>query len=273
MFITRSIRTSYQSLLVALALLSSQFITGCVSTQELTYFQGQPGQTDALPLTSRYTPKIQSGDVLSVQVSSLNPEATTFFNPYAAVAVADRGGQSVVPGGPPTTPAMNGYLVDADGKIELPLLGKISVAGQTTAQIKDRLRGLLKEYLREPTVNVRNLSFTVSVMGEVARPSMLTVAKEQITLLEAISLAGDATIYGNRKNALIIREENGQRTFARVDLTRRDLFTSPYYYLHPNDVVYIEPGKARAAAADRTMQLVPIALSGLSFLAIIFSRY
>lgn len=275
MLFTHVIRRSNRPLMIILALVVGQFITGCVSSRELTYFQQAPDQLDVLPATSRYVPMIQPGDVLSVQVSSLNPEASTFFNPYAAVAVADRGAQSVVPTGNAVIPAptMNGYLVDADGTIELPVLGRVKVAGLTTAQIKEHLRGCLTEYLREPTVNVRNLSFTVSVMGEVARPSMLPVYKEQITLLEALSLAGDATIYGNRNNVLIIREENGQRTFARVDMTRRDLFNSPYYYLHPNDVVYIEPSKVRATAANRTTQVVPIVLSGLSFLAVIFSRF
>ncbi len=170
-------------------------------------------------------------------------------------------------------PAQSGYLVDNTGAIELPVLGKVAVAGQTANQVKDRLRESLREYLKEPTVTIRNLNFRISVMGEVMRPSLFTIPNEQITLLEALSLSGDITIYGRRENVLIIREEDGKRTFARVDLTRRDLFSSPYYYLHPNDVVYVEPGKARAATADRTNQLLPIALSALSFVAIIVSRF
>ncbi|GAB3976825.1 hypothetical protein GCM10028806_37090 [Spirosoma terrae] len=170
-------------------------------------------------------------------------------------------------------PAVNGYLVDNTGMIELPLLGKVNVTGKTVTEVKDQLRSSLKEYLKEPTVNVRNQNFRISVMGEVARPSLYTIPNEQITLLEALSLSGDVTIYGRRDNVLLIREENGKRSFNRIDLTRRDLFNSPYYHLHPNDVVYVEPGRVRAASADRTNQLLPIVLSGLSFVAIIFSRF
>jgi polysaccharide export outer membrane protein len=228
---------------------------------------------DTLTVATRYVPKIQPGDILSIQVSSLNPEASSFFNPYAALAIADRGSAQPMVTSATPLPAQNGYLVDNMGTIELPVLGKVTVAGRTASEVKDRLRESLKEYLKEPTVNIRNLNFRISVMGEVLRPSLFTIPNERITLLEALSLSGDVTIYGRRENVLIIREENGRRTFGRVDLTRRDLFSSPYYYLHPNDVVYVEPGKARAATADRTNQLLPIVLSGLSFLAIIFSRF
>lgn len=267
-------RTRYLSLLFATLLTGSQVLTSCVPTKQLAYFQGEPTRMDTLTVASRYVPKIQAGDVLSVQISSLNPEASSFFNPYAALTIADRGGtqQNLLNSTTPL-PAQNGYLVDNTGAIELPVIGKINVAGQTAGEVKERLRDSLKEYLKEPTVNIRNLNFRISVMGEVLRPSLFTIPNEQITLLEALSLSGDVTIFGRRDNVLLIREENGKRTFARIDLTRRDLFTSPYYYLHPNDVVYVEPGKARAATADRTNQLLPLFISGLSFLAVIASRF
>ena len=266
-------RSRSLSLLVVVLLAGSQFLTGCVQTKQLAYFQGEPNRMDTLTVAARYVPKIQSGDVLSVQVSSLNPEASSFFNPYMSLAIADRGGMQPMATTATPLPAQSGYLVDDSGTIELPVLGKIAVAGQTTTQVKNRLREALKEHLKEPTVNIRNLNFRISVMGEVMRPSLFTIPNEQITLLEALSLSGDVTIYGRRENVLIIREENGKRTFARVDLTRRDLFSSPYYYLHPSDVVYVEPGKVRAATANRNNQLMPVVLSGLSVAAIILSRF
>lgn len=268
-----SIRFTHTLQFLILGLLAgSQLLTGCVSTKQLSYFQSASTGLDSGLVGDRYQPTIQPGDVLSVQVSSLNPEATVFFNPYAAFAVAERGAPATVNSTQPLAPA-NGYLVDNAGAIELPMLGKMVVTGQTTIQLRDKLRDRLREYLKEPTVNVRNLNFRISVMGEVARPSLFTVPNEQITLLEALSLAGDVTIYGRRDNVLVIREENGQRTFTRLDLTRRDLFNSPSYYLHPNDLVYVEPGRARAIMANGTAQLLPVALSGLSVLAIIFSRF
>ena len=213
-------------------------------------------------------PTIQSGDILTVRVSSLSPEATAFFNPPSATMPLDRMMTPTMT----SLPEITGYLVDQNGTLELPLIGKVKVGGLSTAQATDRIREELKTYLKEPTVNIRNQNFRVSVMGEVARPSLFTVPNEKITMLEALSLAGDITIYGRRDNVLLIREVNGLRTFTRIDLTNRELFRSPYYYLHPNDVIYVEPGRARVATADRTYQLLPIALSALSFLAIIFSR-
>lgn len=263
----------YKQLVLLVFLAYSQLLVSCISSKQVTYFQNQANQSDSIALSARYVPKVQVGDVLSVQVSSLNPEASSFFNPYTAIAVADRSGQPVTAATTTALPSMNGYLVDANGFIELPVIGKVNVKDQTAAQIKDHIRESLKEYLKEPTVNVRNLNFRISVMGEVARPALYTIPNEQITILEALSLSGDATIFGRRDNVLVIREENGKRTFARVDLTRRDLFNTPYYYLHPNDVVYVEPGRARAAAADRTTQLMPILFSALSFLAIVASRF
>ncbi len=266
-------KRSYRAAFAAVVVCGSQYLTACVSTKELAYFQDGAGQEIATTTAARYAPTIQPGDLLAIQVNSLNPEASSFFNPYTAMSVADRGGQPIQV--TPTTPlpAQNGYLVDNDGTIELPVLGKVAVTGRTTAEIRDDLRRKLGEYLKEPTVNVRNLNFRISVMGEVSRPSLFAIPNERITLLEALSLAGDVTIYGRRENVLVIREENGQRTFGRIDLTSRDVFRSPYYYLHPNDVVYVEPGRAKAATANRTNQLLPTVLSALSFVAIIFSRY
>lgn len=266
-------RTSLLRIALLSLTISGQFLTGCVSTQRLTYFQDDAKAADAQKLASRYVPTIQPGDVLSIQVSSLNPEASTFFNPYASFAIADRSAQPSTATPATPLPAVSGYLVDNSGAIDLPVMGKVNVSGQTTAQVKDRLRESLKEYLKEPTVNIRNLNFRISVMGEVTRPSLFTIPNEQITLLEALSLAGDVTIFGRRDNVLLIREENGQRQFARIDLTRRDLFNSPYYYLHPNDVIYVEPGRTKAAMAERSMQLAPLVLSALSFVAILVSRF
>ncbi|RIV23415.1 polysaccharide export protein [Fibrisoma montanum] len=271
---TISKRMFFLTAMLGLLILGCQSLTSCVSTRELVYFQDTPGEGEKSAVASKYIPTVQAGDVLSIQISSLNPEASSFFNPYSTVALAaERGNQMNTPGSTTPLPPSTGYLVDGAGDIELPVIGKLHVKDQTTSQVKDVIRDKVKDYLKEPTVNVRNLNFRISVMGEVMRPALFTIPNEQITLLEALSLSGDISIYGRRDNVLVIREENGQRTFARLDLTKRDVFKSPYYYLHPNDVVYVEPGKAKAATADRTNQLLPIVLSALSFLAIIASRF
>ena len=248
------------------------YLTSCISSKELVLYQKELAGKDTIVLAPRYIPTIKAGDVLSIQISSLSPEATALFNPYAAITAMQGTAATQNPqmSSAPYTP---GYLVNEEGQIELPLLGKQTVLGLTNTQAAAQIRQKLLDYLKEPTVSVRNLNFQISVTGEVTRPSLYVIPNEQITLPAALGLAGDITIYGQRTNVLIIREENGQRTFNRVDLTKRDLFQSPFYYLHPNDIVYVEPGKARIANADRTYQLLPIIVSTLSFIAIVVSRF
>ncbi len=250
------------SLLAALFMLAS-----CVSPRQLVYFQNLTGRPDSL-LLKPFMSTVQPGDILSIQVSSLNPEASAFFNPYSTQVNALPGTVSQTT----PLPTILGYAVAADSSITLPLLGRVLVSGQTNTQVAEQIRLKLKNYLKEPTVSVRNLNFRVTVLGEVARPSLFNISNERITLPEALGLAGDLTIYGRRDNVLVVREENGQRSYARLNLTKQDVFMSPYYYLHPNDIVYIEPGKSRVASADRFYQTVPIILSALSFVAIIVTR-
>lgn len=245
------------------------WLSGCVSPKQLVYFQDISSTPDSIRLAP-FSATIRPGDLLSVQVSSLNPEASAFFNPHPAqpLTAAPSTLNSTTP-----LPAYNGYLVAPDNTITLPLIGKVVVAGLTNVQAASQIQTRLKDYLKEPTVSLRNLNFRITVLGEVARPSLFNISNEQISLPEALGLAGDLTVYGRRDNVLVIREENGKRTSVRLDLTRRDVFQSPYYYLHPNDVVYVEPVKARVASVDRVYQITPIVLSALSFLAIIASRW
>lgn len=250
--------------------LITALFSSCTSSRRLAYFQAVPSAPVSQSLTARPSSTIRLGDVLSIQVSSLNPEASALFNPYALAAGATN---QIAASGANPLPVANGYLVDSTGHVYLPLIGQVPLAGTSTTQAGVRIRERLMPYLKEPTVNVRNLTFRISVMGEVNRPSLFTLPNEQITILEALSLAGDLTIYARRDNVLIIREAHGQRQFIQVDLTKRELFRSPCYYLQANDVVYVEPGKARLASVDQTYQLLPIALSALSFLAIIVRRY
>ncbi|MBD2752281.1 polysaccharide biosynthesis/export family protein [Spirosoma validum] len=241
-------------------------LTGCTSAKKLVYFQGTTSSEDTITMPEQFIPTIKKGDILSIQVSSLNAEASAYFNP---AAVAD-GGSTINSSNPLTrTP---GYLVDADGTIKLPLVGQLAVVDLTNTKAAELIRNKLTVYLKEPTVNVRNQNFRISVLGEVTRPSLFTIPNEQITLPEALGLAGDLTIYGRRDNVLIIREEGKKRVFARLDLTRRDAFHSPYYSLHPNDVVYVEPGKVRVTSVDRVYVLAPVVIGVLSLIAIIATR-
>ncbi|RAK02569.1 polysaccharide export outer membrane protein [Larkinella arboricola] len=246
--------------------------SSCISQKQITYFQGPLADSTAIvqEITNRYVPVIQINDLLGINVNSLNPEASSFFNPYAGIE--QRMNLNSFQGQVPVTSAV-GYLVDAEGNVQLPLVGKIKIAGLTSTGARDLIQEKLKKYLKEPTVAVRFLNFKVSVLGEVARPSMFSVPNEQMTLTEALSLAGDITIYGRRDNVMIIRETNGKREFGRVNMNQRDLFKSPFYYLHPNDVIYVEPGKARLAYADRFYTILPSVIGALSFIAVILRNY
>jgi len=251
-------------------LLVAVLFSSCVSTKDVTYFQAASPEKDVeqLEIQNKYTARIQEGDILSVMVSSLSPEASAMFNPF----------QSMLAGTQRETPqanaplAANGYLIDEEGALTLPLVGKVKVAGLTTLEANKEITQKLDKYLQSPTVNVRILNYKVSVLGEVARPSVYTIPNEKITLPEALSLAGDLTIYGKRQNIMVIRELAGKREFARVDLTKRDVFASPYYYLHANDIVYVEPTKGKVTSSDRTIQLAPIVMSGLSLLVLIITN-
>nr|WP_255372356.1 polysaccharide biosynthesis/export family protein [Dyadobacter sp. SG02] len=250
-----------------LAILSTHY--SCVSSNKIVYFQGDTLSYSAGRVTQTYIPTIQKNDMLSVIVGSLSAEANEIFN---AANTRTSTSMSYGSSGAPSLQPF-GYLVHNDGCIELPLIGKVSVEGLETEAAADTLRTRLNRYLKEPSVTIHNLNFKVSVLGEVNRPAVYNIPHEKITLPEVLSLAGDLTIYGRRENVLIVREENGQREYVRINLTSRDIFNSPYYYMHKNDLVYIEPTKAKMNANNRGFQVVPIVLGVVTALSIILFRF
>ena len=154
-----------------------------------------------------------------------------------------------------------GYLVDSTGTIEMPLVGKVNVTGMNLAQAGDTIKTRLLNYLKEPTVNVRYLNHKFTVIGEVNRPSVINLLDDHTSLPEALGMVGDLTIYGMRKNVMLIRTEKDKREVVRIDLTNRDFFNSPYYYLRNNDVIYVDVDKGKVTFTDQRvqrLQLVPI---------------
>ncbi len=275
-------KSLYLNIVIIQAILFT--LTSCVDQKQIAYFQKGINQSDTIAVANAYIPRIQPGDILDINTGSLNPLASSFFNPYSTMPVAtdnitmtpqggnsQSGGSGAGSGAPSLTQSSApGFLVDPDGTIEYPLLGTIKVAGLTTTETRDLIKNKLKLYLKEPTVYVRFLNYKISVLGEVVRPSVYVIPNESVTLPEALSMAGDMTIFGNRQNVLVIRDDNGKKEFGRVNLNTREVYSSPYYYLHANDVVYVEPGKGRIAQTDKIYTILPIVLSALSFLAIIF---
>lgn len=237
--------------------------TSCVSTRKAVYFSGQQDGSFTTPAAPKLV--IQNNDLLSISVSSLNPEASAVFNqPNNANANNNTA----------TTTQVTGYLVDGNGDIQFPFLGTLKAAGLTKDELKDKLTKALvdKKLLVDPIIVVRFLNFKVTVLGEVAHPTVVTVPSERISLLEAIGLAGDLTIYAQRDNVLVIREEDGKKVTHRLNLNSTELFGSPYYYLKSNDVVYVEPNKNKVASVSRAQQWIPILLSALSLGVIVADR-
>ncbi len=247
-------------------ILFSLLFTSCVNTKKSTYFYGS---TDGTIASNEPVPQsfIQNNDILSILVTSPNPEASAMFNPQIS---GGNNNQSLS-----TDQASNtGYLVNTEGYIQFPILGNIKAAGLTKTNLEESITKILlqKGLLRDPVVSIRFLNFRVTVLGEVNKPSVVTMPNEKLSLLEALGLAGDITIFGNRQNVMVIREENQQKILKRLDLNSTEIFTSPYYYLRSNDIVYVEPNKAKVASTSRSSQWLPILLSGLSFAAIVADR-
>lgn len=239
---------SYCSLIILLAVVS------CTNTKKVVYFSDQKDGSFEVPAAPKLV--IQNNDLLSISVSSLNPEASAVFNqPNNAPNNSTT-----------TTTAATGYLVDGNGNIQFPFLGSVKASGLTKDELKDQLTKSLvdKKLLVDPIIVVRFLNFKVTVLGEVAHPTVITVPSEKVSLLEAIGLAGDLTIYAQRDNVLVIRDEDGKKTTHRLNLNSTELFNSPYYYLKTNDVVYVEPNKNRVASTSRTLQWLPVIFSVVS---------
>lgn len=255
----------YRFLFIPL-LFSLLLTSACVNTKESVYFNHMD-DAEFVSNLQNFEPVLQPNDLLSISVSSPNPEATEVFN---APNITNT--QTTAVSGNMTQ--ASGYLIDQEGFIQFPYLGNIKAAGLTKKELKAAITAGLtdKKLLIDPIVNIRYLNYRVSVLGEVANPSVITIPNEKVTLLEAVGLAGDLTIYAKRDNVLLIREENGKKKVTRIDLTTDEIFTSPNYYLKSNDIIYVEPNKARIAGASRLTQWMPVMFSALSVVVIVVDR-
>jgi polysaccharide export outer membrane protein len=220
-------------------------------------------------------PVIQKGDVISIIVYSDNPEATRIFNQpliTTGTSGSSQGSEGSNSGLTGTSPSASGYLVDENGNIEFQGLGLLHVDGLTRRALKDTLGGRMKDYLNNPYFNIRFLNYRFTMLGEVTRPGIYTIPGDHINILEALGMAGDMTFYGRRDNVLVVREANGKREFARLDLTKPDIMASPYFYLQQNDVVVFEPNKKKVAANDQsTVRAISLAATIISTFAIIYT--
>jgi len=267
--IARSLRRGNLLRITPLPLLLLCLMTGC-SVKKIVYFNDLPTDTTRiLKQAATFTePVIQTDDILSVTIQTLDPTTAAVAN--QAVAVQAVGASSASNVG---NQVISGFLVDKDGYIQMALLGKIKVKGLTTYQAREQITALAAQYYKNPTVQVRFANYKITVLGEVARPATYTVPNEKVTVLDALGLAGDLTIYGKRENVLLVRDQGPEKELIRLNLNDSEVFKSPYFYLRQNDVIYVEPGKAKAAAnnAARTQTLAIIG-SVLSVLIVALTR-
>ena len=239
---------------ILLLLLTAVLFGSCTSTRKVAYFQGV-ADADIERTLSDYEVRIMPNDILYITVSALNPEAVQMFNSVNN-----------------TSPSVNAeslnvmsYLVDAEGNINFPIIGTVHVGRMTKTDVVKYIKQRVSDYVVDPTVNIRLLNYKVTVLGEVVRPGTFTIKDERISLPEALGLAGDMTIYGKRDNVLVCREQDGQKVFHRLDMTSPEVFSSEYFYLQQNDIVYVQPNKARAGSSSYNQNLS----LGVSFLSLL----
>lgn len=239
-----------KSVIVAMVLAFTIF--SCSSTKDVVYFQ-DASQFETLVDDNTFTTKFKIDDLVSINVSVLDAEASAPFNLY-------RGAQE---GG--IRPEQVDYLVDKDGEIDFPVIGKIKIAGLSPSETQKLLEEKLTDYLVNPIINIRIKNFTVTVLGSVNRPGTYPVNGEQITIMEALGLAGDIDIKGRRDNVMVIRDFGGTKVYNRINLNQKEALKSPVYYLTQNDVIYVEPNKSGKTASSLD-QRTSIAVSIVSVL-------
>ncbi|RYZ18527.1 MAG: hypothetical protein EOP49_49520, partial [Sphingobacteriales bacterium] len=230
------------AVLPALALFFVFAITACTPQKDLTQYMLFQHSRDSLATTLKET-AIQPNDLLSIQVlsKSINQEQTALFNLFnSGVSSATSGGTGGTGGG--SLPI--GYQVSSAGNIEVPLVGEVKASGLTKNQLETTLEQKLASYVKDPMVNVRFLQYNISVLGEVKQPGIKGFPSDRVTIVDALTAAGDMTDVGRRDNVQVIREQNGQRKHYTINLSNsRSLFASPAYQLQPNDIVYVSPSE------------------------------
>jgi polysaccharide export outer membrane protein len=226
----------------------------CINTRPIQYVQGK-FDTAQLSKIDVSEPIIQRADLINITVYSDLPSATVIYNqPNSA----------------------GGYLVDGRGNIQMQTLGELHVEGLNKQQLTDLLNSKLTEFLKNPYYTIRFINYKITVLGEVTREGVYTVPNEHVSIMEAIGLAGGLTVYAKRDNVTIVREFNGKREFARLDLTSPEIFKSPYYFLKQNDLIIVEQTRNKVSNSDQTtarnISLATTIISTLAFLYTIFRQ-
>lgn len=226
---------------IAIAIFFTLLVSACSVPKDVTYFQGVDDLTTEQleQMSQTYSTKICPDDLLTITVTGWDPSVLTPFNPPVYSFVAE--GEDKIQ----KSDQLQTYLVYKDGTINFPILGKVQAAGFSKQELAENLRIAIDKYVKDVNVNVQIVNFKVTLMGEVARPGTVAIKNDRVSVLDVLGLVGDLTINANRKNVLVIRDKDGKKEFGRIDMTDPAIFTSPYFYLRQNDVVYVEPNKAK----------------------------
>ena len=224
------------------------FLAGCSSYKKVPYMQDPETVNTYGKEIPLYDAKIMPKDLLSITVNTTDPQAAAPFN----LTVQTPLNAAIANINTTTQPSLQQYLVNNQGEIDFPVLGRLKVGGMTKNEAEALIRESLKPYLKEtPIVTVRMANYKISVLGEVTRPGTFTVSNEKVNVLEALAMAGDMTVYGVRDNVKLIREDaEGKRQIVMLDLTKSDIVLSPYFYLQQNDILYITPNKTKAKNSE-----------------------
>ena len=247
-------------------------MSSCVTQKQLTILRdAEPESAEAI--NAQFETKgelvIRTGDALTIVVSALDEEAVAPYNLPALVF--SRPGSSMVQ----TTPEMPYYIVDEQGDIDFPVLGKLHIAGLKRTEAEQMLKEQLARQVMNPMVQIHHVNAKVSVLGEVNRPGNVSIPTGRLTILEALASAGDLTAYGKRDNVLLTREVNGKLELARINLNSKELYNSPYYYLQQNDVLYVSPNKVRAVSSTNAglwLSVVSTALSAATIIVTVVKK-
>jgi polysaccharide export outer membrane protein len=252
--------------IVIVTLIGICFLASCTPQKRATYnYLEQIKDSSFRKSVYLAEPIIQKNDLLSIQVysASTNPEVDKLYN----LPVLNTGTQ--------TNSQLQGYLVDENGKIELPRIGILFVEGLTKTQLADTIKSRLQGQLTQPSVIIRFLNFRVTVLGEVGSPQVLNITTERLNILEAVGMAGGVTEYGKIKEVKVLRENNNERQMGVLDLTSKDIFSSPYYQLQQNDIVLVDktPYRLRLTEQQRVIQQVGFATGIITAIALILTFF
>lgn len=231
------VKMSFRFLKIACLLYVFNFLFSCASKRNVVYFQNA-SNFETLVDTDDFSPKFKVDDLVSIHISTLDNEASVPFNLIIGGTEGGIRAEQV------------DYLVDKEGQIEFPVIGKLKIAGLSPDEVRSLLRDELADYLKNPIINIRLKNFTVTILGEVDNPGTYPVNGERITIFEALGMAGDLTIKGLRENVLVIRDFDGTKVYNRIDLTKKEAMQSPVYYLTQNDVIYVEPNQSAITSSS-----------------------